>query len=556
MATAGEARWRYTLTVEWEEVQVRSFETPFRQHLGKCAQLLLVANEQERKRTLGEWDEQVPDSIDRDTAVEMGELSGWDFMVELKSYRSWTSGETFFAAKVFDLRFGRVKDVSMALPPEGEAVAAERLAHEVCRLLPPRVSVNRWKSRRYNTVILDAGSTSGIENGQKLNKMSGAAVTARLKVTQVRPAESEAEVEFGQVEEGDTLVVVVPAIPPSQACVLRVSASISAGEYSVWIDGIPQGESSGGYAEVQVWPGTHHVKLTGQVEHEERVTVGRSGYTLTVNASTGLRVDSAVSGIVFVRRPGSSSWRQLGQTGLEHELSSGAYEVRVVADGYLSWTGSVSVHGSASSLLRAELRSAAGMVRIPGGRVRLEQPSVPGEIQRDVTLSEFRIDAREVTVAEFSSYSPSYEPPVDFPGTAPATFVSWQKAHNYCESKGKRLPTEAEWERACRGPSGSRFGYGESFDSRFSDARTDTNAGSYPTSGLPASGYGLYGMTGGVWEWCGQDNPSGNERSLKGGAWRMLNPEQRADCASRLIMSVDTNAAKKPFGFRCAADSD
>ena len=49
--------------------------------------------------------------------------------------------------------------------------------------------------------------------------------------------------------------------------------------------------------------------------------------------------------------------------------------------------------------------------------------------------------------------------------------VTWHQAQSYCESEGKRLPTEDEWERACRGPAGARYGYAEYYDPRQS-ART------------------------------------------------------------------------------------
>ena len=63
-------------------------------------------------------------------------------------------------------------------------------------------------------------------------------------------------------------------------------------------------------------------------------------------------------------------------------------------------------------------------------------------------------------------------------------------------------------------------------------------------------------MTGGVWEWCvtGPDS-SGAQRVLRGGAWRMLDPAERADCVHRLTISTDKEGTT-PFGFRCAADAE
>ncbi|MFP6643742.1 MAG: SUMF1/EgtB/PvdO family nonheme iron enzyme, partial [Candidatus Latescibacterota bacterium] len=97
--------------------------------------------------------------------------------------------------------------------------------------------------------------------------------------------------------------------------------------------------------------------------------------------------------------------------------------------------------------------------------------------------------------------------------------VTWHQAQSYCESEGKRLPTEDERERACRGPAGARYGYGEYYDPRKSDARTEDRADEYPKKDTPPSNYGLFDMAGGVWERCvtGPDS-SGAQRVLRGGA--------------------------------------
>jgi len=79
------------------------------------------------------------------------------------------------------------------------------------------------------------------------------------------------------------------------------------------------------------------------------------------------------------------------------------------------------------------------------------------------------MDTREVTVAESRSVAAVqgslHRDSVSVGG------VTWHQAQSYCESEGKRLPTEDEWERACRGPAGARYGYAEYYDPRQS-ART------------------------------------------------------------------------------------
>ncbi len=159
-------------------------------------------------------------------------------------------------------------------------------------------------------------------------------------------------------------------------------------------------------------------------------------------------------------------------------------------------------------------------------------------------------------------------------GDHPVVYVSWYAAMAYAQWVGKRLPTEAEWEKAARGGlTAKKYPWGDTIDS--SNANYDKGrAGTAPIGEYPPNGYGLYDMAGNVSEWCldaydaefyhvsPRQNPLAGEelaavlthfaeaktpRVLRGGGWLNVATRLRVAVRDRPLPTYALNF----IGFRC-----
>jgi formylglycine-generating enzyme required for sulfatase activity len=221
-----------------------------------------------------------------------------------------------------------------------------------------------------------------------------------------------------------------------------------------------------------------------------------------------------------------------------------------------------------------------------------------------VTITSFQIERYEVTVQQFVAFlnvlgpgghatgcgggrcaaTQSDDPtsPILYDGETysagefvlqrPMTNVTWFGAQTYCATIGRRIPTEAEWERAARGPEGYIYPWGWTFDSTLANTSRAATGGTMPVGTYPdgQSPFGAEDMAGNVAEWVldwyqvdfystdqarvlnPQGPTGGTERVIRGGAW-----DQRP-FFSRAVhrLSRPPNDQAPWLGFRCVSDEN
>jgi formylglycine-generating enzyme required for sulfatase activity len=320
---------------------------------------------------------------------------------------------------------------------------------------------------------------------------------------------------------------------------------------------------------------------------------GLSGETLTIqapieegNSGGPVLVEGKVVGLVVE-----------GQGQFGHAVP--AVMVQFALRSWLMEGSSSSSSASASpngppAPLPAEItgKDGASMVLIPAGEFLMGLSDGEGaqdqHPQHRVYLDAFYIDRYEVSTARYASFMkqanrkpPSLWNQVDLSqhGDRPVVQVNWHDAEAYCRWAGKRLPTEAEWEKAARGIDGRKYPWGNdapstglaninqafsSFLNPYSDRLM--SVGSFEQGKSP---YGVYNMTGNVSEWVGDwydptfyakspsRNPkgpaSGDAKVHRGSSWWYPPDLYLNESATRANLKAEYS--NDSIGLRCARDA-
>jgi formylglycine-generating enzyme required for sulfatase activity len=198
------------------------------------------------------------------------------------------------------------------------------------------------------------------------------------------------------------------------------------------------------------------------------------------------------------------------------------------------------------------LPEATRMVKIDAGTYQIgKDPANNNQsASQSISLPEFWIDQYQVTNKDFQVFVPGWSitPGQD---NYPAMGVTWDQADAYCKSINKRLPNEAEWEVAGRGPGPEPQLYPWGNDSNEALKLPSESAYEVGTQSINVSPFQVYDLVGNVWEWVGEPYGSleAGKKILRGG--RFGNPQS---LVFRLAVAPDDVNSGQFAGFRCAAD--
>jgi formylglycine-generating enzyme required for sulfatase activity len=220
------------------------------------------------------------------------------------------------------------------------------------------------------------------------------------------------------------------------------------------------------------------------------------------------------------------------------------------------------------------------MVMVPAGEFTMG--TTMGDDEKPVHrvyLNAFYMDKYEVTVGQYAKYlqATGMEEPSDWDimnqpqhSKRPVVNINWSDAVTFCKWAGKRLPTEAEWEKAARGTDGRTYPWGDEAPTRlhanFGKKEWDNHLALVPVGSfeMGKSPYGIYDLAGNAWEWVNdwydhdyykkspKKNPPGPTKSeskvVRGGSWLYVPEFLRTS----FRFNADPSGRHFGYGFRCA----
>jgi iron(II)-dependent oxidoreductase len=321
------------------------------------------------------------------------------------------------------------------------------------------------------------------------------------------------------------------------------------------------------------------------------------GGSLHVVLLGSIRMDEMRDKATYNLREEQAHLRAAGEDIVLHERNEALKRASAAAGEPLA---AYTVEEAQALLSKEQWQELDTMVPIPAGPFEMgtnySRADAQDQPQHKVTLPAFRIDKYLVTNAQYARFlaATGHRPPSTWKNGRipegqlldPVTLVSWFDAAAYARWAGKRLPTEAEWEKAARGTDARRWPWGNTMDPKrlntYYNVGAATRFDAYPNGVSP---YGVFDMAGNVAEWVEDDflpyqGTSAAADLFQGKVARALSTEDRSMKLSEQItvkghykvlrggswksdpFSTATyhrsyawpNYASDFFGFRCAQD--